>query len=47
MVEEMHQDSPEGPTNLADWKKYRQKLRDMTKTYNSLVDVKWPKEPSS
>ena len=34
-------------SNFADWKKYRQKLRDITKTYKSLVDVKWPKEPSS
>ena len=34
-------------SNFADWKKYRQKLRDITKTYKSLDDVKWPKEPSS
>ena len=34
-------------TNFADWKKYRQELRDITKTYKSLDDVKWPEEPSS
>ena len=34
-------------SNFADWKKYRQKLRDITKTYKSLDDVKWPEEPSS
>lgn len=34
-------------SNFADWKKYRQKLRDITKTYKSLDNVKWPKEPSS
>ena len=33
--------------NFADWKKYCQKLRDITKTYKSLDDVKWPEEPSS
>ena len=26
-------------------KKYRQDLRDITKTYKSLDDVKWPTEP--
>ena len=34
-------------SNFTDWKKYRQKLRDITKTYKSLDNVKWPKEPSS
>ena len=34
-------------SNFTDWKKYRQELRDITKTYKSLDDVKWPKEPSS
>ena len=29
-----------------DWKTYRQQLRDITKTYKSLSDVKWPSEPS-
>ena len=29
----------------ADWKKYRQELRDITKTYKSLADVKWPTKP--
>ena len=32
--------------NFADWKKYRQELRDITKTYKSLEDVKWPTAPS-
>ena len=27
-------------------KKYRQDLRDITKTYNSLEDVTWPTKPS-
>ena len=34
-------------SNFSDWKKYRQELRDITKTYKSLDDVKWPEEPSS
>ena len=33
-------------SNFADWKTYRQALRDITKTYKSLVDVKWPTAPS-
>ena len=32
-------------SNDADWKTYRQKLRDVTKTYKSLDDVKWPTAP--
>jgi len=32
-------------SNDADWKTYRQKLRDITKTYKSLDDVKWPTAP--
>tara|TARA_B100000214_G_scaffold212935_1_gene154694 strand:- start:91 stop:369 length:279 start_codon:yes stop_codon:yes gene_type:complete len=28
------------------WKKYRQELRDITKTYKSLDEVKWPTAPS-
>ena len=28
-------------------KKYRQDLRDITKTYKSHKDVKWPTEPTS
>ena len=32
--------------NFADWKKYRQELRDITNTYKSLEDVKWPTAPS-
>ena len=31
----------------ADWKTYRQELRDITKTYKSLDTVKWPTEPTS
>ena len=34
-------------SNFADWKKYRQELRDITTKYKSLADVKWPEEPSS
>ena len=33
-------------SNFVDWKKYRQELRDITKTYKSLEDVKWPTAPS-
>ena len=33
-------------SNFADWKKYRQALRDITKTYKSLDTVKWPTAPS-
>ena len=33
-------------SNFADWKTYRQALRDVTKTYKSLADVKWPTAPS-
>ena len=32
--------------NFADWKKYRQELRDITNTYKSLDKVKWPTAPS-
>ena len=31
--------------NFADWKEYRQKLRDITDTYKSLDKVKWPTAP--
>lgn len=27
------------------WKTYRQSLRDITKDYKSLEDVKWPEKP--
>ena len=30
-------------SNDADWKTYRQALRDITKTYKTLDDVKWRK----
>jgi len=33
-------------SNFADWKKYRQELRDITNTYKSLDEVKWPTAPS-
>ena len=33
-------------SNFADWKTYRQALRDITKTYKSLEDVKWPTAPT-
>ena len=32
--------------NFADWKEYRQKLRDITNTYKTLAKVKWPTAPS-
>ena len=32
-------------SNDADWKTYRQALRDITKDYKSLEDVKWPEKP--
>ncbi len=32
-------------SNDADWKTYRQALRDITKEYKSLEDVKWPEKP--
>jgi len=32
-------------SNDEDWKTYRQALRDMTKDYKSLDDVKWPEKP--
>jgi hypothetical protein len=33
-------------SNFADWKTYRQALRDITKTYKTLEDVKWPTVPT-
>ena len=33
-------------SNDADWKTYRQALRDITKTYKSLDTVKWPTTPT-
>ena len=32
-------------SNDEDWKTYRQALRDITKDYKSLEDVKWPEKP--
>ena len=37
---------PDSPTMSDEWKKYRQELRDITKTYKTLDDVKWPTKPS-
>ena len=34
-------------SNDADWKTYRQALRDITKTYKTFDTVKWPTEPTS
>ena len=36
---------PDAPTMSDAWKKYRQDLRDITKTYKSPDDVKWPTKP--
>jgi len=36
---------PDAPTMSDAWKKYRQDLRDITKTYKSPKDVKWPTKP--
>ena len=33
-------------SNFADWKTYRQALRDVTKTYKTLDTVKWPTAPT-
>tara|TARA_B100000886_G_scaffold311527_1_gene246918 strand:+ start:192 stop:461 length:270 start_codon:yes stop_codon:yes gene_type:complete len=36
---------PDAPTMSDAWKKYRQDLRDITKTYKTPKDVKWPTKP--
>ena len=36
---------PDAPTMSDAWKKYRQELRDITKTYKSPDNVKWPTKP--
>ena len=36
----------DSPTMSDEWKNYRQELRDITKTYKTLDDVKWPIKPS-
>ena len=38
---------PDAPTMSDAWKKYRQDLRDITKTYKSPKDVKWPTKPDA
>lgn len=35
-----------GQSIPSEWVNYRQDLRDITKTYSSLDDVKWPEKPS-
>ena len=37
---------PDAPTMSNAWKKYRQELRDITKKYKTLDEVKWPTKPS-
>ena len=37
---------PDAPTMSDAWKTYRQELRDITKTYKTLDEVKWPTKPS-
>jgi len=37
---------PDAPTMSDEWKNYRQELRDITKTYKTLDEVKWPTKPS-
>ena len=32
-------------SNYADWKTYRQSLRDITNTYKSIENVVWPDKP--
>ena len=38
-------DASDTPDMTDEQKKYRQDLRDITKTYSSLGDVKWPTKP--
>ena len=38
--------SPLSAEKQDEWKVYRQELRDITKTYKSPADVKWPTAPS-
>ena len=38
-------DSPLTDSQKASWVTYRQELRDITKTYKTLDDVKWPTKP--
>ena len=38
-------DASDTPAMTDEQKKYRQDLRDITKTYSSLNDVKWPTKP--
>tara|TARA_B100001057_G_scaffold349989_1_gene351476 strand:- start:540 stop:842 length:303 start_codon:yes stop_codon:yes gene_type:complete len=36
----------DGTTVPSAWVTYRQELRDITKKYTSIDDVKWPEQPS-
>lgn len=38
-------ENPGSVTNYEGWKSYRQELRDITKTYKSILDVVWPTPP--
>ena len=38
-------DASDTPDMTDAQKKYRQDLRDITKTYSSLDDIKWPEKP--
>lgn len=38
-------DSPLTDSQKTSWTTYRQALRDITKDYKSLEDVKWPEKP--
>ena len=39
-------DSPLTDSQKTSWATYRQSLRDITKTYKTLDEVKWPTKPS-
>ena len=39
-------DSPLTDSKKTEWSTYRQELRDITKTYKTLDEVKWPTKPS-
>jgi len=39
-------DVPMTDSKKEEWKKYRQELRDITKTATTMDDAKWPTEPS-
>ena len=39
-------DSGLSPTKKLQWKTYRQRIRDLTKTFNKPENVVWPRRPS-